>query len=145
MPKNRKSTRQQRNTVTPAIAQVVRNGRTTHFLVPIEEYERLLLADLAAEADRKLSHPKARWMTTEAMSLRLAGSRIATARKHAGLTQQTLAQRLGITQSEVSRIESSPDRSTIRTLKRIARTLKVDVRSLIEPEPGKESRHRRSA
>ncbi|HOJ75383.1 MAG TPA: helix-turn-helix transcriptional regulator [Phycisphaerae bacterium] len=51
----------------------------------------------------------------------LAGERIAAARKRAGLTQQQLAARLRVPQSQVSRIERNPEATTVRTLKKIAR------------------------
>ncbi|HKQ47016.1 MAG TPA: helix-turn-helix transcriptional regulator [Phycisphaerae bacterium] len=56
---------------------------------------------------------------------------IAKARKAAGLTQAELAARLKLPQSQISRIERNPDRTTIRTLKRIAKSLGVDVSALV--------------
>ena len=61
----------------------------------------------------------------------LAVERIVEARKAAGLTQKQLGARLGIPQSQISRIERHPDRTTVRTLKRLAKALKVDVRAFL--------------
>lgn len=61
----------------------------------------------------------------------LAGEQIAAARKAVGLTQKQLAQRLKLPQSQISRIERHPDHITIRTLKRVAKALRVDVSALI--------------
>jgi len=85
---------------------------------------------MAAEAEQKLSDPKTKWIGTDELALRLAGSRIAAARKRAKMTQKELAARLGTTQSEVSRIESRPDATTVKMLRRLARALDVDVHSL---------------
>lgn len=71
--------------------------------------------------------------STQEVALKLAGNRIAEARKAAGLTQKALAERVGVTQSEISRIENNPDATTVKTLKRVARALKVDVPCLIDP------------
>jgi len=42
-----------------------------------------------------------------------------------------LGRKLGIPQSQISRIERNPDHTTIRTLRRIAKALQVDIRALI--------------
>ncbi len=61
----------------------------------------------------------------------LAGSRIAKARKAAGLTQAQLGERLGLPQSRISHIERNPDSTTVGALKRIARALGVDIEALV--------------
>lgn len=61
----------------------------------------------------------------------LAGERIAKARKAAGLTQKQLGERLKLPQSQISRIERNPDHTTVRTLKRIAKALRVDISALV--------------
>lgn len=113
-------------------ACVVRKGRVAYVLVPVDEYERLIKADMVQSAIAKLQEPNTKWVDAPAFGRQLAGRRIAEARKKAGLTQQQLGQKLGIPQSQVSRIERNPDRTSVRTLKKIARALKVDVRALIE-------------
>lgn len=64
-------------------------------------------------------------------ALELAAGRIARARKEAGLTQAQLAARLKLPQSQISRIERNPDHTTVRTLKKIARALGVDISALV--------------
>ena len=115
-----------------AHARVVREDGTTYVLVPEQEYERLIAMKTAREALAVLENPKTEWLDFDACKLQLAGSRIADARRAAKLTQTELARKLGIPQSQVSRIERHPERSTIRTLKRIAKALGVDVKLLIE-------------
>jgi len=64
-------------------------------------------------------------------ALELAAERIAKARKAKGFTQKQLGEKLNLPQSQISRIERNPDRTTVRTLKRIARALGVDVSALV--------------
>ncbi|MCH7592339.1 MAG: helix-turn-helix transcriptional regulator [Planctomycetes bacterium] len=64
-------------------------------------------------------------------ALVVAAERIAKARKAKGLTQKQLGEKLNLPQSQISRIERNPDHTTVRTLKRIARALGVDVAALV--------------
>ncbi len=106
-------------------------GSTTHVLIPIEEYERLVVADMAQGAAAKLAAPDADWMDYDDFRLEEAANRIVKARKAAKLTQQQLGDKLGLPQSQISRIERNPDRTTIRTLRRIAKALRVDVGDML--------------
>lgn len=106
-------------------------GQARYVLVPIEEYEEWVKMEMALAADQKLAAPDAEWVDFDDYKLGLAGSKIAAARKARGLTQTQLARRLRLPQSQISRIERNPDRTTVRTLKRIARALRVDVRELV--------------
>jgi DNA-binding XRE family transcriptional regulator len=112
-------------------AYVVHNDRATHVLVPVEDYEELVKAAMVQEAIAKLEDPNTEWIDFDDAKLQLAADRIAAARKAAGLTQKQLGEKLGLPQSQISRIERNQDRTTVRTLKRIARALKVDVRTLL--------------
>jgi transcriptional regulator with XRE-family HTH domain len=47
------------------------------------------------------------------------------------LSQTQLGAKLNLPQSQISRIERNPDHTTLRTLKRVARALGVDVRALV--------------
>lgn len=119
-----------RRKITPSHAYVVDGDRTTHILVPVDEYERLIQADMASSAISKLHDTSVEWVDADALGLELAGERIAAARRAKGVTQKELGAKLGIPQSQVSRIERNPDGTTVRTLKRIARALGVDVAAL---------------
>ena len=112
-------------------AYVYQGDRPTHVLVPIAEYEHLVKADMAKSAVRKLNGRRIKWVDADALGMRLAGERIAAARKAAGLTQKQLGAKLKLPQSQISRIERRPDHTTVRTLKRIAKALGVDVSALI--------------
>jgi len=100
-------------------------------IIPVEEYERFADAAMVANAIAKLEDENAEWVDADVFAKQLAGEQIAAARKAAGLTQKQLAERLKLPQSQISRIERHPDHITVRTLKRVARALRVDVSALI--------------
>jgi ribosome-binding protein aMBF1 (putative translation factor) len=79
----------------------------------------------------RLDDPEDQWVDADEVRIQLAAERIAAARKGAGLTQKQLGEKLNLPQSQISRIERKPDHTTVRTLKRIAKALGVDVRALI--------------
>lgn len=100
-------------------------------MVPIDEYEALVARSMVESAINILEDPNTEWFDADEVLLKFAGNEIAEARKAAGLTQTQLAKRLKVPQSQISRIERNPDRTTIRTLKKIAKALNVDVSALI--------------
>jgi HTH-type transcriptional regulator/antitoxin HipB len=110
---------------------VVRDGRVSHVLVPIAEYERMIESDMIDTAIRRLGDPQDQWVEAGQAAMELAGQRIAQARKAAGLTQKQLGDKLKLPQSQISRIERNPDHTTVRTLKRVAHALGVDVAALL--------------
>ena len=110
---------------------LVRDDRPTHVVVPIEEYERLSHAIEAQELAALAEDKTVKWVKASDAAIQIAGSWIAKARKTAGLTQKQLAQRMGVPQSQISRIEKNPDRTTLRTMKRIAAALSVDAAKLL--------------
>jgi len=79
----------------------------------------------------KLDNPKAKWIDFDDFAAEVAANLLVEARKKAGLTQSQLAAKLKIPQSQISRIERNPDRTTVRTLRRIARALAVDISALV--------------
>jgi len=114
----------------PDYAYVYRAQTPTHVMVPIEDYERMLLAEMAMESEGRATDEQRDWIDLDDYLLHEAGSRIAAARKAKGITQRQLGEKLGIAQTQVSRIERHPDRTTLGTLKRVARALGVDVGEL---------------
>lgn len=105
---------------------------TSCVIVPQEDYERLVQIAEERELVGVLEDPNTKWLDWEDCKLRLAGSAIGAARKAKKLTQAQVAKKLGLPQSQISRIERNPDRTTVRTLKRIARALGVNVKQLVE-------------
>ncbi len=100
-------------------------------IVPKEQLERLLRQAELQEMAAMLDEPNTEWADLDDYKLQVAGSTIAAARKARGLTQAQLARQLKLPQSQISRIERHPDRTTVRTLKKIAAALKVNVRQLL--------------
>lgn len=110
---------------------VIEGGAPRYVLVPIEQYVQPVPPDFVDEAIAIRDNPATRWEDSAEVALRLAGERIARARKAQGLTQRELGERLNLPQSQISRIERNPDSTTLRTLKRVASALGVDVRALV--------------
>jgi DNA-binding XRE family transcriptional regulator len=106
-------------------AYVLEDNQPAFVLVPVDVFE-----GWAAEKGARTTGNRA-WMDADDFALEVAGQQIAAARKRARLTQKQLADRLGVPQSQVSRIERNPDHTTVRTLKRLARALGVNVAFLI--------------
>ena len=119
-------------TAAASFPYVMKGGKPAYVLVPVAEYEELVKARLAAGALAKMNDDDdTAWVNADDLALEFAAQRIAVARKAAGFTQKALGEKLNIPQSQISRIERKPDHTTVRTLKKIARALKVDVRSLL--------------
>ena len=116
---------------TPDFPYVVENGRATHVVVPIDRYERLIKSEMVQRAIAQIEAGDNDFVDATDFARELAVERIVEARKAAGLTQKQLGAKLGIPQSQISRIERHPDRTTIRTLKRLAKALKVGVRAFL--------------
>ena len=60
------------------------------------------------------------------------GKKIRQARKNAGLTQQELANKIGVTQAMVSYYEKDIKKQTIEVTKRIASVLNVSLDELVK-------------
>ena len=58
------------------------------------------------------------------------GNRIKEARERLGFTQVELADKAGLTQSHISRLESAAHSATHKTLEKIAQALGVEIREL---------------
>ncbi len=111
---------------------IVENGKPAYVLVPVEEYETLVKANMIDSAVSKLDDPaQDDFVDADDFRLTLAAQRVVRARQAAGLTQKQLGDRMGLPQSQISRLERNPDRATVRTLKRIAKALGVDVSALV--------------
>lgn len=114
-------------------------------LVPVREFRRAFpgrqldegnLSDLfspkeVADATKALDDPNAEWIDLDDAKAMLAAKDLIAARKSKGLTQKQLGDLIGVPQSQISRIERNPDRTTVRMMKKIAKALKVDVGSLL--------------
>lgn len=119
-------------------AQIVSDGQTTHVMVPAAEYERLIAAAEERALDDALriaNDPKSEWVEGEPVlrevRQRILHIELTRARKARGLTQRALGEKLGVPQSQISRIERHPERSSLAMLQRIAAALNMDLRQLI--------------
>ena len=110
-----------------------KDGRAAYVVLTADHFRALREALHESYAIAVALDPDAEFMSLEEMRLRTAGADLAKARKAKGWTQAKLAKKTGVPQSQISRIERNPDRTTVRTLKRLAKALGVDVRQLIEP------------
>jgi transcriptional regulator with XRE-family HTH domain len=70
--------------------------------------------------------------------LRKIGGRILRRRKELGLTQQELADKLGISATNISPIEHGEQNLTIRTLAKLADVLGTTVVELVGGQPASE-------
>jgi transcriptional regulator with XRE-family HTH domain len=68
---------------------------------------------------------------------RTAANYVRSWREHRGLTQNQLAERIGMTHSQISRVESGNQQYTQKTLEKFARVLDCTVTDLLArpPEP----------
>lgn len=71
--------------------------------------------------------------------VRDVGRRVAELRREACLTQEQLAERLGVSPRWVRRLEQQGENATIHTLARVANAIGVEVAVLLE-EPSDEAR-----
>ena len=59
------------------------------------------------------------------------------ARKNAGITQKQLAERTGIAQGDISKIENGNGNPSLKTLKRLASAMDMKLKLEFEPLPSK--------
>lgn len=110
--------------------RAIRSGK--YVVVPTAEYERLVVRQAAQHAANILDNATdADWVDADKALAAMAKSRIAQARTKRGWTQRELGRRLGMPQSQVSRLEKNPDSSTLRQIKRVAEVLGVDAADLL--------------
>ena len=73
-------------------------------------------------------------MSTETERINIAGN-VRRLRRVQGLTQMALAERSGLCQSWISRLERRAENPSIETLQRLATGLRIEVRDLLD-SPG---------
>ena len=131
VPKNGKAPAVQSTSEKPAFI-VDDQGNTTHVLLSLTEYERLheqlTMAEMATVAIARIHDSKPEdFVDADDVAVEFARDLIVEARKKARLTQKQLGEKVGMPQSQISRIERRPDRTHVRTLKKLAKALNVDV------------------
>ncbi|KAF0216192.1 MAG: helix-turn-helix transcriptional [Geobacteraceae bacterium] len=117
-------------------AQIIKkNGQPEFAVIPYEDYQHFLelLEDEAdaktvAEFHEAYTAGREFLVPGEIVRRELAGeSPIKLWREHRGLTQQELAQRVGISKPYLSQIETGKRQGTVETLSAIARALEVPL------------------
>ena len=91
---------------------LVRNQEVTHAVIPMAEYERSMSERQIISQTAVFEDDDGPWVDAEDAFAQLAA-------------------KVKMPQSQISRIERNPDRTTVRTLKKIAKALGVDVRYLL--------------
>lgn len=122
---------------------IKKNGRPEYAVLPVEAYRRLVelaegaediqaydqaMAELKQGEDEVIPGEIAhRLLSGEAHPLRIW-------REYRGLTQEALAEVVGVGKSYLSQIEAGKKTGSARVLKVLAKALKVDMDDLIPPE-----------
>ena len=122
---------------------IKKNGRPEYAVLPVEAYRRLV--ELAENAEDIQAYDQAmaelkqgedevipgeiahRLLSGEAHPLRIW-------REYRGLTQEALAEVVGVGKSYLSQIEAGKKTGSARVLKVLAKALKVDMDDLIPPK-----------
>ncbi|MFK0571070.1 helix-turn-helix domain-containing protein [Endozoicomonas sp.] len=105
---------------TPADVQIIHlGGKPAFAVVPYDQW--LQMSNQADEI----------WFPHEVVGYQLQGlSLIAAWRKYRKLSQEQLANRMGISQSAVAQMENPGSKTKKQTLERVARVLEIAVRQL---------------
>ena len=107
------------------------DGKATHAVIPYADYVQIIAGEMARRGEAKLDDPSYEWLTMEEALTELAAPCIAAARAKKGLTQKQLGAKLGVPQSQISRLEKHPESVTYRTLQRVAKALGMKVAELV--------------
>ena len=117
------------------VQYIEKNGRRTHAVLDIKEYERLLAAaeDAAdAAAVRNARAMREALVPGDIAERLIAGENpVKVWRGYRGMTQFELAEKAGLDQADVSRIERGQREPTGRTLRALANALDVTVGDLV--------------
>ncbi len=119
---------------------IEKNGKPEYAVIPYADYLRLVEAfedkadaTLVAEFHEAYRAGREFLVPAEILRRELAGeSPVKLWRHHRGLTQQALAERVGISKPYLSQIESGKRQGTVETLVAIARALDVPLDVLSE-------------
>jgi ribosome-binding protein aMBF1 (putative translation factor) len=115
------------------------NGRPTFAVLPYDEYEAL--RDLAEDANdaaalarfaKRYAKGQEDTVPAQVVDRILEGeSRLRVWREHRGMSASALAGAVRITPAHVSKLESGKGEPSLAVLRKLARTLKLDIDSLV--------------
>ena len=102
------------------------DGQPAFAVIPYDDYVKLV--DQVADTDKNtyLPHEVAELMLTEDMGY------ITAWRKHLGISQKELAQRMGVSQGAISQIEKSDSKPQRKTLEKAAIAMGISVNQLTD-------------
>ena len=119
---------------------IERDGQPEYAVVPIETYRRLLalaedMEDIRAydRAMAEIDRGEDEVLPTEVAERLLSGEThpLRIWREYRGLTQQQLAQAVGVGKSYISQIEAGKKQAAVGVLRTLSRTLAVDMEDLV--------------
>ncbi len=121
---------------------IKKNGKPEYAVIPYDEYRRLvddaeMLADVRAfdTARKTLAAGEEELIPAEVVDRLLDGDNpVRVWREYRGLSAVDLAKACGVTAAAISQIESGKRKSSVGLLKKIARTLDVDLDTLTATE-----------
>ena len=104
---------------------IMQDGKPAFAVIPWEEYQRLIHHD-PGETDVWIPHEVVKANVIAGVSI------IRAWREYFGMTQQELAQRTGMTQPALARLEKSGSKPRIGTLKKIAAAMDITLEQLTD-------------
>ena len=107
------------------------DGRPRDAVIPYDDYIQIIAIDMARRGEKVLDDPNAEWVDFDDFLTEVAAPRIATIREKKGLTQKQLGAKLGMPQSQISRMEKNPESVTYKTLQRVAKALGVKISDML--------------
>jgi DNA-binding XRE family transcriptional regulator len=126
---------------------IKKDGKPEYAVIPYYEYRQLLedarmLADIRDfdMAKKAVESGDEELIPADVVDRLLDGDNpVRVWREYRGLTAAALAKACGVTASAISQIESGKRKSSVTLLKKIARTLNVDLDSIIVTEGDSEA------
>lgn len=104
---------------------ITKDGKPVFAVIPWEEYKKLV-KDQARKDESEI------WFPNEVVKANVRGESLVKAwREYYGLTQSELAEKAGMKQSALARIEKSGSART-STLKKLAKALDISVEQLVD-------------
>ena len=105
---------------------ITQNGKPAFAVVPWDEYQRLLRNQVDAD-DSDI------WFPNDVVKANIRGDTLVKAwREYFGLTQEELADRAGIKQPSLARLERGDSTPRKSTLKKLADAMDISVEQLID-------------
>jgi ribosome-binding protein aMBF1 (putative translation factor) len=127
-----------KDVLTPPPVILRSRGKPQHVVLQYDQYSRLVgLARRRGTANASASGTGRRekgYVALPELGRMLAGKWISDARKKSGMSQAALGKKVGMPQSQISRTERNPEQCTVRTLRKLAQALNVDVATFLQQD-----------